>query len=320
MDFLVNDRSIHGQFTSIPEFIASVKKLMAIRQEIKKNGREIYAHRGLTDVIVMPAFPMRKAVQAMPTDQKRSWLQFLTQEGPFWEDARQHSPGDWLESENEGDLLTDHAIGEAGYCKLMGNSRDLVSVDPSDWMKTPIRVIWRNGEVCRQVDVDNHWTLESVTNTLIELPPSYKSWQDLDEHCRRTCTYLRFTDTAFEAIKKHPFQKRIADRVLELLGILNRMQAAVDDHGQRTAEYHELYSIHFKSTHAADFTSESEQNKNRYPEKLTFAKPDARGETLFCPWHGKMKTQSYTVRIHFNWPVDAGETLYVVYVGPKLIM
>jgi len=49
---------------------------------------------------------------------------------------------------------------------------------------------------------------------------------------------------------------------------------------------------------------------------MTFPDPDVQGETLFCSWHGKVKTPQY--RIHFSWPVTAASPVYVVYVGPKI--
>jgi len=49
---------------------------------------------------------------------------------------------------------------------------------------------------------------------------------------------------------------------------------------------------------------------------MTFRHPEKADETIFCPWYGKVGTPQ--LRVHFSWPVRADETLYVVYVGPKI--
>lgn len=73
---------------------------------------------------VTPMMTMPQAVQALKVDERRALLQWLTQHGPFWEDARNHGPGDWLEWNSC--VVTDTAVGEAGWCCLNGIERGLV--------------------------------------------------------------------------------------------------------------------------------------------------------------------------------------------------
>jgi hypothetical protein len=64
------------------------------------------------------------------------------------------------------------------------------------------------------------------------------------------------------------------------------------------------------------FSDSSEAEKNEFEESLTFPHPVEPGQTLFCTWHGKVKTQQ--IRIHFSWPVRWDTPLYILYVGPKI--
>jgi hypothetical protein len=50
---------------------------------------------------------------------------------------------------------------------------------------------------------------------------------------------------------------------------------------------------------------------------MTFPHPERVGETLFCPWHGKVQTPQ--IRIHFSGTtIRHDQPLYVVYIGPKI--
>ena len=97
--------------------------------------------------------------------------------------------------------------------------------------------------------------------------------------------------------------------------VLHDLKNCFDDRGQRTPEGHETYRKHFTGKKAW-FSDSSDSEKADFRRDLTFSHPADAGETLFCTWHGKVKTPQ--LRIHFSWPVHAAEPLYVVYVGPKI--
>ena len=86
------------------------------------------------------------------------------------------------------------------------------------------------------------------------------------------------------------------------LEVLHRLKKCFDMNGARTKEGHVLYQQHFTGGNAW-FSDESAANQADFGAELTFPNPDAPGETLFCSWHGKVKTPQY--RIHFSWPVTA---------------
>ena len=112
----------------------------------------------------------------------------------------------------------------------------------------------------------------------------------------------------------HPFVPSAAERIRVLLHTLDRFKGCFNEQGQRNDEGHALYANHF-SVQKGWFSDSSDAEKNEFHAELTFPHPQRPGETLFCPWHGKVKTPQ--IRIHFSWPVRANEPLYVVYVGPK---
>lgn len=319
MDFLINDLSIHGQFNTASDFVKSVDTVMAIRQTIHRAGRAFFCHRGLSGARVTALLTMPQAIQEMPEAKRRAWMQWLTKQGPYWQDERQHSGDDWLECEGDP-IYTDHAIGEAGFCILHGSHREVVSIDPSDWLRTPITLSWLKEEASKwDIRVANHWAVDTVTEVLERLPRPFDSWASLEEHVRRSRESIVIADDAFEPLAGYPYVKSVAESIANLLHVLDKMNAAFDENGQCTAEYNRLYQTYFVGS-APYFTDESDTNKRDYRSKLTFPDPVVAGESLFCSWHGKVNSPSSfpPIRIHFTWPTNATNTVCVVYVGPKI--
>ncbi len=106
-----------------------------------------------------------------------------------------------------------------------------------------------------------------------------------------------------------------AQRILTRLLTLDHLRGCVDKDGQRTPEGNRLYDKHFTGKKAW-FSPSSETERQKSKKKLTFRHPTRKGESLFCPWHGKVKTPQ--LRIHFSWPVSTVEPLFVVYIGQKI--
>jgi hypothetical protein len=315
MGFLMNDLSIHGQFSTVQEFARSVDVLMAIRQAIRRAGSELFCHRELKDAQVTAALTMQRAIQAMSPEKRRAWMQWLTQLGPYWTDERRHTTDDWLELA-DGAIVTDNALGEAAYCRLHGLWREVVSFAPSQWLRCPIAVTWRQTDgVGESVNLLNHWTEVAITKSLLNLLKPYDSWKTLETHVRRACELLTFADDAFSPLAGQPYAPGAADRIQLRLNILNTMRGCFDKAHQRTREGDRLYADHFTGEKAW-FSNSSDSEKRDFGSELTFAHPGQAGQYLFCTWHGKVKTPP--IRIHFSWPIAADKPLYVVYVGPKI--
>ncbi len=311
----MNDLSVHGQFHGADEFFGAVDKLMEIRREIKRLGSELFCHRGVAAAQVTADVTMPQVIQGMPFEKQRAWIQWLTKQGPYWMDARQHGEDEWLETGVE-QVVTDTAIGEAAYCRLHGLDRELVSVDPSNWLRSPITVTWKkDDETAHTTDIANHWTLATVSRSLKDSPPSFDSWDSLEQHVRRACDRLTFANDAFAPLNGHPFVHGAAERIQILHDTLNEFRGCFDVNGNRTTEGDRIHADHFTGEKAW-FSGSSATEKNDFRSELTFPHPHEPGKYLFCPWHGKVKTPQ--IRIHFSWPVSSSTPLYIVYVGPKI--
>ncbi len=285
-----------------------------MRQITRQYGRELYCHRNMTNAKVTQEMILPQAIQALGRDERQAVMQWLTQRGPFWEDAREHGPDDYMEC--DGNLVTDTAVGEAAWCCLHGNNRHLVSLIPSNWEFTPLPVIWRvDDDNEYDIQVTNHWDADELRAALLAAPVPMSSWEQLATISRTRCPHLVFSDDCFEHLRGLPFASGPAQSLLIRLEVLERLRCCYDENGQRTLEGHRLYTSHFTGDKAW-FTDSSDTEKNDFRGELTFRHPEEHGETIFCPWHGKVKTPQ--LRIHFSWPVSADERMYVVYVGPKI--
>ncbi len=310
----MNDLSLAGQFPDLSSFQEAVDRIMLIRQEIQRGGASFWCHRSLVYAQVTATSGMQQAVQAMPPSKRSAWMQWITRLGPYWEDVQRHQSADWLES--DGELVTDSAVGEAAVCLAYGAPREVVSFDPSAWLRTPIPVRWvRGADDIVQVSVSNHWSLPAIRESLASHPPSIASWTALATRMRSACSRLTFAEDAFEPLRGHPFAAGAAERIQVLLRLLDDFRGCFDEQGQRTAEGHRLYQEHFTGDKAW-FSDSSETEKHDFREELTFPCPGNPTQKLFCTWHGKVKTPP--VRVHFSWPIRSDCPVYVVYVGPKL--
>lgn len=320
MELLVNDLSFHAQFLDLASFKAAIERLMAIRAIARRFGRALHCHRNIVQASVTPTMTMPQAVQVLKVDERRALLQWLTQHGPFWEDARNHGPDDWIEW--NGSVVTDTAVGEAGWCCLNGIERNLVSLTPSNWQFSPVPVDWvRDEDTRKRVDVANHWNPVAFEAVLQAVPMPLASWNQLEALATARCNRLTFAVDAFAALNGHPFFSAAARRLLFLLETLNRFKSCFDTDGQRTPEGHEIYRDYFTGKkggggHGAIFSDSSDDEKKTFEAEMTFKHPADVGKTLFCPWHGKVQTPP--LRMHFSSPIRADQALYVVYVGPKI--
>ena len=320
MDFLLNDLSFHGQFTSLGAFKAAIERLMNMRNVARSFGRELHCHRDLLRASVMNNMTMQQAVAQFTVDQRRSIQLWMTKSGPFWEDAREHSPDEWLE--HSGSVVTDTAVGEVAWSQKQGSSRALISLNPSNWNFSPISVDWCTDDDAKQtIQVVNYWGCDAFKLALAQAPRPLQSWLDLKERAEGHCKNITFAHDAFEPLNGTPFMLSAANGLLFLAEKLDRFKACFDVNGQRTSEGNEIYQDFFtgskgKGGRGARFTDSSESEKNEFRKELTFKHPTDATQTLLCPWHGKVQTPQ--LRIHFSYPVRAEAPLYVVYVGPKI--
>lgn len=312
MQLILNDLSLHGQFQSISDFQDAIRSIMSMRNKIKQFGRELYCHRDVTQAQITHQLTMQKAIQKFDPNERRSIMAWLTQQGPFWEDEPYHASDDYLEYQDQ--IVTDKALGEAAYRCLRGIDSQLVSLQPSDWIFTPINInLHKDTVTC--ISVLNHWEINTIESALRGSSLPIQSWEQLASVMPDRCANLIFSSDSFEPLKGYPFVNSAAKRIIELLETLDKFKTCFDEQGQRTAEGQCIYQNHFVGNKAW-FTDSSDSEKNEFKVDLTFKHPKTDTENLFCPWHGKIKTPQ--LRIHFSWPISVTEPLYIVYVGPKL--
>ena len=313
MELIFNDLSLHGQFTSLAAFRDSIRRMMEIRAVGRQFGRDVQCHRNVSSAQVTPNEGVRTAVQTLNKDERRAFMQWLDRLGPFWEDARLHGEDDWLEC--NGEIVTGTAVAEAAWSVHRGTSRALVSLDPSYWLVSPLRVDWVASGRATNIPVPNFWSVSGLEDALAAIPVLLTSWNDLEDAARIRYPDLTFSESSFAPLRGHPFNKNAAERVMSLLGVLHELQNGFNERGERTPDAHRIYQEYFTGDNSW-FSDSSTTEKARFRQQLTFQHPAKIHESLFCSWHGKVRTQQ--LRIHFSWPLRAREPLYVVYVGPKI--
>lgn len=320
MDFLVNDQSFHGQFPDIASFRIAIVNLMAMRQLAKRFGQEVYCHRSVAAAQITPTKIMQQVIQSFNRDERQALMRWITQQGPFWEDMRDHDEDDYLEC--NGKIVTDTAVGEAAFCRFHKIDRRLISMNPSDWLFSPVSVFWEKDNGNRiSIDVSNYWETEQFESELKILPLPFKSWPELQRIAVPRFQNLCFSEKCFSFLHGVPFSKSVGERILILLDILDRFVLCHDENGKRSAEGQKIYQNFFTGKkgdggRGALFTDSSDDEKRTFRNEMTFEHPLQKGQSIFCPWHGKIQTPQ--LRIHFSWPFQSGNSLYVPYIGPKI--
>ena len=283
-----------------------------MRRIAREHGRELHCNRNTLNRRINPSTSVFEALQIFTLDQKRNLLQWLTRQGPFWEDMPVHDPSQWLEC--SGEIVTETAAGEAAYCSTIGIDRRLVSLTPSAWDYSPI-VVTMLSDAATVISVHNYWTPPELETALRGLERPVVSWDQLEAAARMRFRRLSFSANSFLPLKGQPFVPGAASRILSRMAVLDSLMGAVDDSGNRTPEGHRLYQDHCTGDKAG-FSGSSATEKREFEKELTFPHPDGSGHFLFCTWHAKINHPPF--RIHFAWPERTRAPLYVVYIGLKI--
>ena len=314
MDLLVNDLSINGQFQDLLSFRGAIKRVMAMREIARSFGRDIYCHKNITQIQVTPNRMLLQVLNDFSLDERRALLAWLTKNGPFWDEERVHGPEDYLDC--QGRIVTDTAVGEAAFCNLHGIERRLISLDPSQWLFSPIRVKWYPRDFENHtVEVHNYWALEGLEALLRESPAPTGTWGALERQARDRFNNIVLAEDAFRPLMGHPFVPGAANRIIVLLDTLNRIRMCFREDGEWNELGNKLFRDHFSGVKHW-FSDASQTEKAEFKEAMTFSHPARPVDNLFCPWHGKVKAPQ--LRIHFSFPIRKEEPTYVVYIGPKI--
>ncbi|MCY3879590.1 MAG: hypothetical protein OXF74_10485 [Rhodobacteraceae bacterium] len=316
MELLANDLSVNQQFKRVSEFREAFKRVMIMRKVARRYGSELLCHRAMLNATPIPNLSVYQAVMKFDLDsERRAAMTWLTKAGPYWDDLRCHSRGDWLECKDK--IVTDSAVGEAAFRRLHGVDCGLVSFSPSDWNYAPVEVIWsREAEGCANCNatLDNWWTKDALEDAL-KNKTSIRSWDELRKVCYHQFGRLTFAKDCFKPLEGVPFAKSASEKILWLSALLDQLSQEFDAEGNRTKNGHRIIKDYFTGQRA-HFSDSSTSEKNRFRSELTFDHPEDLNDTLFCTWHGKVP--HLTLRLHFSWPIVADKPIYVVYAGPKI--
>ena len=313
MSFFLNELSLHNQFNGTADFFVTLEVLLRCRHRITRSRFRLFCGRNISDRPVYGNTNFHRAViETRNPNIIQTVMIWISKDGPFWDDAilRRHGQDDYLEC--NGEIVTDCALGEAGFRIANRENCSAVSFAPSNFQTTPLFVIWHKENNREEIEVRNFWDLPPLKIHLGEIQPSLECWEDFFETCQREFNNLTFLDSFYDGVKRQPLDSIIIRRSLFLLQTLNELRACFDAQGDRTERGFEIIDEYFTGQEPL-FRPESETNKNRFNKELTFRGPD--GTPIFCHYHGRIPRRVF--RLHFTWPVTADQPLFIAYLGPK---
>ena len=318
MHLFFNELSLQHQCPTQDAFNEAVQHIMRLRRIALKYERRIYCHRQITAIEVSPSKSMQQAVQQLDMNIRRAFMQWITATGPFWDDDRQHSPGEYFELD-DGTIITDTGLGEAAYRVHNDEPSSTVSFTNDTWGQDYVSVRWHTTDDIVTIKVDNYHAHEHLDVQLERIDPPPTSWDDLHTRCSKRIEFLTFVENCNDDMQRYPFSVAVANQIYSLLNMLNRFAAEHDEQGKRTATGQMYYQDWFTGN-SAYFTDESDSNTPKYAQQLTFTLPD--GNTALCGMHAKPNTPKNfpPIRIHFSWPLDSTGHLCIVYTGKKITM
>lgn len=313
MDLFVNELSLDGQFGSVDRFLTALKEVIGCRQLADRYRHPLYCLHSIANKEVMHGLSLKEALrQNHDMNLTRQVMSWLSRHGPFWEDERTHAVDDYFAHNEE--IVTDSSLGEATYRQAIGHTVAIVGFPESRFCRHPLPIMWYQSDERKEVyHLPNFWQQRVLEAHLITHEAPVQSWGELIARAKQRFVSLTFLPSIEDPLKGQPFNTTIAERTLFLLDILNRLKSCFDETATLTPEGHTILEQFFHGDQAL-FSDESDTNKRIFVRQLTFRLPT--GEVLFCPFHGKIRTQFY--RIHHSWPVRPDEPLYIAYIGPKI--
>jgi hypothetical protein len=315
MEFVFNELSIHGQFHSFVEAQEALQKLLVFRDRIMREGLVLRHTRMLLDRPFTPTDAVRDVLKSCRDHSLRlRSLAWLAKDGPFWDQEPLHGPDDHIEC--AGEVITSSGIAEAAFAVAGGQEREVVSVAPSSWERSPLLIDWIRSDTDRQtVSLENVWQDEQLDRRLQLARTEVASWAELADWARRACPNLVLASDVVAPLSRTPFVPGAARRFKELLAALDQVKRSFDPDGKLTASGMRTYQDHFVGEKAW-FSDSSDGEKIDFRGEMTFPHPERPAQRLFCPWHGKVKIQQ--MRVHFSHPITRVDPLYIVYMGPKI--
>ncbi len=259
-----------------------------------------------------------EAVEQSKPDMKRLFFGWVSKASSFVENDKQDEPDNYFEF--EGEDVTYSGLGEAARRVRVHDPSGVFSFTGGriNFERTPLTVLHGLPEdPFGKISIPNTWDVQKLESCLNERRAP-QSWEELIEFCQERFNHLEISDDILKtALSRETFSGIISNRIESRLNVLQEIMSdrRVSDGGMTDAA-NELWKKHSQGRKAW-FSDESESNKRKFKQKLTFKDPSDPSESLFCPWHGKISRETF--RIHFEWPVPLGQVrLKVLYIGRKI--
>jgi hypothetical protein len=309
---------LDSQFIDIQTFRVALETLLRLRMKNSLLRDNLYCSRALHLRPVTRSANFQHAVNSLADrNLKQLVLSWITRQGPFWEDDRQSTPEDYFEY--QGEDVTDQGLGEAARRQLAGTESWSFSFTGSRFGFTASPLQIQHGIVEDPqgfVEIGNIWKVSDLEQAAQSALPEPGNWKEAIETARQQFDGLVFASAIETVLQPEPFSRYVVVRIFELLDVLNQLAIESDEHGKFSAKADELYQNHFTGEKGW-FTDESETNKNKFRQQLTFPDPTDPNNYLFSPWHGKIKSPQF--RIHFEWLRPSGQRkIKVLYIGSKI--
>ncbi len=299
-------------------FRDAIEGFFRVRAHFPLLGRSVWCGRALPGTTLGDGQSIRDGARAMRPDIRVAFLRWVTSQGPFLDEVREHLDEDLFFFGS--DEVTDYGLGEAARQHLQGRLAGVLSLAASPggtFGRSPLCVTQGfPSEPINTIDLLNSFDPTHAAEVVARSLPEPTRWQDLLGQCRDRFPGLVISPHCDAVLARFPFEANVARRTVELLGVLQRLVDEIDrGTGKLSAAGTELIQLHFVGDKAW-FSDAGNDEKVDFLDEMTFPNP-AGGDPITCFWHGKVKTPQY--RIHFQWPMPAPyEKLFVAYIGPKI--
>lgn len=313
---ILNDLSVIRSVTNIDSLNHQLLGIVRLVASVKGAREIVGCSRNLVNNIVFDTKTLLSHVhERFPRDSRNQILAWLTNHGPFWDDARALVEFDSFVF--AGIDVTEQGLGEVGRLTSLGVDAWSYSFELSDinFSKDTILISHSLEElVVGEYLAPNLYRVEAAVEKIKSLTPIYQSWEAMLERAVQEFEGLIFLDKPHLDLVATPFSQGAALRLFVLLSVLDKIAQSTNDDGSLTDIGKTVFEVNFVGEKPL-FTDESDTNKREFKKDLTFR--DREGINVFAPWHGKVNTPK--LRVHYEWPRPEGQKrIKVLYLGPKL--
>lgn len=309
MFFILNELSLCGQYKTKDEFKADLEHIMKNRYKYKAFQQKLHCSRTLPYCMVTTNSTFRDTV-LQDTLLRRPVLEWIDKRGPFLDDETESET--WYLS--DGTEVTNTALGQAGTLLLHGKDCSSLSFQNGGFDWTPI-TLFRDAAPSENHEIKNNWDLSQLEALAQSSIPTPKNWMQFLDTMEQSYSNLEFSPRCVDSALSQPFSDLLSSKISLLLRVLDEFVESLNPDGSHSKQSEEIIEKYFTGDRAR-FSDESDQNKKKFKNSMTFKALEAGNSDIFCPWHGKI---SYlTFRIHFEWPLREKRRLQVFYIGPKI--